>query len=614
MAKAKTPAWKRLLNALLLRDRTLMTKLLVFSAILVVVPMVFVGAISYRESSETLEGEAREYSWQIIEQVKHYVEDYLRDFEINTLKIVNHPDTAAFLRMTTLEEEDGLVVHNVRNVLKNSAYSRSDVTNITLVLDRVTVIDSADAANLATVRELEKEHWYDSVPATGLPMVYNRVIEWKGREEPVITIVKRIVNPSTLRPFGMLVIDVNYKRLQDVARKVQLGESGRGYLFILDEYGYYVYHPNVDKIGTMADSAVVERIRARDSGSFITNEGGAKQLLTFSRSDSLRWQLATSIPYDELMQSRGDMGRKIFISTAIFMAVAYVLAIGFAASLVGPIRRLHQHMRRVEIGDLSGKVPVHTSDEIGLLSMGFNKMTARLSQLLDEIYVSKLNETEMHLRQKETELKMLQAQINPHFLYNSLDTIRGMALEYDRDEIASMAGALARLLRYNVKEAGTTVAVRQELEIGEVYLRIQKFRFEEKLAYAFDVPAWAMEQQLPKLTLQPIVENAIVHGLEPSARPIRITVTAEREGPDAFVLTVADTGLGMTEERLRLVNDRLAGGVDVGSAGGGHIGIDNVHRRIRYVFGEAYGLTIRSKPGEGTEVAVRLPYREKQDL
>ena len=232
-----------IIRIILLRDRSLMTKFLVFSALLVVLPMLFVGLITYRQSSQVVEREARDYSLQIIDQVQLYVEDYLRDFEINTLKIINHPDTVDFLRMETLEEvESSEIIGSIRNVLKNSAYSRSDVLNITLILDDIQVVDSADEANDESAINLKEERWYHTIPLSGEPKIISRLIQWHEEDLPVISVMKRIVSPQTLKPFGMLIIDVNYKRLQDVAYRVKPGTSG--YLVIINEQGDYVYHPD----------------------------------------------------------------------------------------------------------------------------------------------------------------------------------------------------------------------------------------------------------------------------------------------------------------------------------------------------------------------------------
>lgn len=607
---------RRLVRAVLLRDRPLMTKLTVFSTLLVVAPMTLVGIISYRESARTLEREARQYSWQIIEQVTHYVEDYLRGFEIDTLKIVNHPDTVAFLKLKTSPEgaardadarrED--LAPAVRNVLQNSAYSQSDVTNITLILDDVLTISSAYQEGASSVTGIEREPWYETAPVTGPPRVYSRVIEWNGRREPVLSIVKRIGHPRTLEPFGMLVIDLNYKRLHDVARKVQLGESGRGYLFMVNGQGRLVYHPNPALIGTQADEDVFRAMRGQDSGSFVAAPEDGPYLFTFSRSRTLDWWIATAIPYGELTRSSAYIGRTILATATVTALAGLLLSAGLALSLLNPIKRLYRYMKRVEIGDLSGRVPVDTTDEIGKLTVGFNKMVDRLAHLLEEVYVSKLKETRMQLRQKETELNMLQAQINPHFLYNSLETIRGMALRHDVPEIGVMASALARLLRYNVKNAGAIVTVRDELEMVNVYLRIQQFRFEDKLIFRLDVPEWALGQRIARFTLQPVVENCIVHAVERSLGRTFVHLDAVRTGERSFEIRVRDNGPGIPPDELERLRCRLAYERPEEAA---HIGLLNVHRRLRHLFGETGGLRLDSVEGEGTEVGIMLPYEPR---
>jgi len=601
--------FRNLMRKLLLRDRSLMTKLTVYSALLVIIPMLFVGAIAYVLSSQTLESEARRYSWQIIEQVKRYVEDYLRGYELDTLKIVNHPDTVAYLKLETKEELSSPdMVASVRNVLKNFAYSQSDVTNITIVLDDLFTLQSANEEDIPIIEGLEHEPWYQSVPLTGPPQVYSRMIRWKGREEPVLSMMKRIVNPQTRDPYGMLIIDLNYKRLQEAASDIRLGESGQGYLFIIDHKGQIVYHPNMQRIGSSIAPSLLLTMQDTTSGSFVSGQDADRMLYTYSLSERFDWYVVTTIQYDELMSSRTWMGNTIFYTTAASMVIAFILSIGLASSIVRPIKRLYQYMRKVEKGDFTDRVKVESEDELGMLSASFNKMVARLAELVEEVYLSKLRATEMHLREKESELRMLQAQINPHFLYNTLETIRGMALEHDRMDIASMSAALARIMRYNVKQTDTDVTVRQEVEIVDVYLQIQKYRFEERLQYAIDMPDWAMDQRIVKLALQPLIENSIIHGLEPGGGQTHIRLTAEKLDKDSFCILISDDGAGMSVDRLEAIRASL----DDMQSDPSHIGLQNVHRRIRHLFGERYGLQVDSREGAGTAVRIVLPYADPE--
>ena len=157
-------------------------------------------------------------------------------------------------------------------------------------------------------------------------------------------------------------------------------------------------------------------------------------------------------------------------------------------------------MKDVETGNLDGRVVVESKDEIGQLSVSFNHLVGKLSLLLEEVYFSKLRETEMALKQKEIELKMLQSQINPHFLYNSLETIRGMALEENQESIATMSSTLGKLLRYNLKNNSATVSLAEEIKFCKMYLQIQEFRFEDRFEHSCDIPIWAMNLPVVKFS------------------------------------------------------------------------------------------------------------------
>ncbi|CAG7655896.1 sensor histidine kinase [Paenibacillus allorhizosphaerae] len=591
----------------LMRHLPLTVKLFLFSAFIVAVPLGLVGLISYERSADVLQSEANESSLQILEQVKSHVEYYVTDFEISTLRLLNHPDVVRLLKMRTLEEvQQSGIRKQVEQVLKNTTYSRSDISNITLMLDHLQTIDTAGFLSTVPAEELKKEYWYPGIPESGAPKLISRVIRYQdGRQEQVISIVRRVMSPYTLQPTGVMIVDINFKRIQEISEKVSIGRTG--FMFILDSQNHYVYHPDLQLVGTPGPENEFPEMIKNDHGSFISADS-PRSFLTYSRSPYLGWWLVTAIPYRELTDGITYIGHTIVWTIVITLAAAYLLGIGFAASLVRPIKRLRKYMRKVEVGDFSaGKLKVTSRDEIGQLTHGFNEMVKRLESLLEEIYFTRLRETEASLRQKETELKALQSQINPHFIYNSLETIRGMAFEHGMDDIAGMSASLAKLLRYNLKNDKPTVRLREELSFCEMYLRIQRYRFEERMTYELDVAEWAMEQPIVKFALQPIVENSMNHGIEPGIGRMQVQIGAYRDG-NAYVVSVKDTGVGMKPEVLERIREDLECR-DV-LAGGEHIGISNVHRRIVYLYGPLYGVSVQSAEGTGTVVCIRLPFEQ----
>lgn len=595
---------KILLHYLLLRDFSLTIKMLVYSAHLVVIPMIAVGFVAYHQSSEVLEKEAQQYSWQIIEQVKKNLEYYFLDFEISMLKITNHPDMNHFLTMTTSEEiEESGIRSKVQQVLYNAAYSRRDVTGITVILDDLQVIDTAGVKEYLPADNVKNEYWYKDVPQNGESIIISRFIKYQGRDEPVISIVKRLISPRTLKPVGMIITDINFNRISEITEMVTMGKTG--YMSILDSQGHYVYHPDTHELGHRAKFHSLESILENQShGSFIL-DNKKSELLTYSYSSNLGWTMLTLVPYNELTQGSQIIRKSIFGVTIIALIITYLIGITFASSIIRPIKRLQKFMRKVETGDFNEQIEVVSKDEIGMLYQGFNRMVIQLKQLLDEIYYTKLKETEMNLRQKEMELHVLQSQLNPHFLYNSLETIRGMALEKDMDDIASMSAALSRLLRYNLKESSQLITIKDELEVCELYLQIQKYRFEDRLDFSIDLPDWALKQKIPKFSLQPIIENCIHHGVALTFNQTIIQIRALKETTDSIILEVEDNGPGLDEEVLQMIHHDLQY-KDI-TKGGSQIGVVNVHRRIEYLFGSEYGLWIESECRKGTKVAIRLP-------
>ncbi|WJH36056.1 cache domain-containing protein [Paenibacillus sp. CC-CFT747] len=243
-------AWRKriraILRIILLRDCTMRTKLLVFSALLIVVPLCVTGLLSYLRSAEVLEKEAQQYSWQIIEQVNTHVGYYVNDFEISLLKIVNDPVINGFTKMSSRDELEGSgMTPAIKQVLRNAAYSRSDISNITVVLEGIRTIDALTNEAADPSNDPQEEDWYSRVGSNYEPKIFPRVVRFNDREEQVITIARRLVSPLTLQPIGMIIIDVNFKRFQEIAERVVVGRTG--YLYILDAEGRYVYHPNGER-------------------------------------------------------------------------------------------------------------------------------------------------------------------------------------------------------------------------------------------------------------------------------------------------------------------------------------------------------------------------------
>ena len=293
----------------------------------------------------------------------------------------------------------------------------------------------------------------------------------------------------------------------------------------------------------------------------------------------------------------GIMG---FVMLAMLVASAgiYILSYMFTR----PVGKLKNAMKKVEAGDFSVQVESKARDEIGQLIHSFNYMVNRLRQLIKEVYQQKL-------AQKNAELTALQAQINPHFLYNTLDSINWMLIEKGEWEISDVVVSLGDILKYSLHGEDMLVLFEEELKYIESYLCIQKNRLEDRLTVQMEIDERTKTCLVPKLILQPIVENAIIHGIEKKKEAGEIWIRAVIRG-GVFAIQVKDNGAGMKPEQLMKFRDSILSE----ETGGKHIGMRNVHRRIQLHFGEVYGLKIDSEWEKGTIVTILLPVKDQADV
>ncbi|MFC0211996.1 sensor histidine kinase [Paenibacillus chartarius] len=322
------------------------------------------------------------------------------------------------------------------------------------------------------------------------------------------------------------------------------------------------------------------------------------------RSPNTGWTYLHMTPFDLIFDQIVFIKQLVvFVFIGIFVIVI-LLGIRFSYSITRPIDDLIGRMKLAEKGDFeqANLLPAReppSMDEIGLLQRNFRLMIERINLLITENYANRL-------LIKETEFKALQAQINPHFLYNTLESINWMAKVNKQTQIASMVEALAFLLRNSIGLKEKIIPLSQELSIVRSYLTIQQFRFEDRLRFHLDVPESLLSRPIPKLTLQPLVENAIHYALEPTIEPCDITIRGW-ETSEAVCLAVEDTGPGMEPDVL----DKLRRG-ELQTKGTG-IGLLNIDERIKLAFGDAYGLKLEEASGEGARVIIMLP-KETEEI
>ena len=291
-----------------------------------------------------------------------------------------------------------------------------------------------------------------------------------------------------------------------------------------------------------------------------------------------------------------NLVRFSLLGMGLLLLLVIILSYYIPRSITMPITRISRVTDQVAKGNLSVRAAAESGAEARMLSDSLNAMIDKINELLDQV-------TTEQIRLRKAEFELLQAQINPHFLYNTLDTIVWLAEAGDQKRVVSMVGNLSDFFRTSLNQGKDIISIREELAHVRSYLEIQQVRYQDILRYEITVPEDLYEYKIPKITIQPLVENALYHGIKNKRGQGTITVTGKSK-ENGFVLYVRDNGIGMTQERL---NEVRAGIQKLSYTGKEIYGLYNVNERIRLNFGETYGISIESTYGEGTCVSISLP-------
>ncbi|MBS4208339.1 histidine kinase [Bacillus sp. FJAT-50079] len=394
---------------------------------------------------------------------------------------------------------------------------------------------------------------------------------------------------------GTLIIRVNLDKL--VRGLMEGSRQLDGHFVILN--GENIMYPNEynQSLEQLAYSFQTK------SGYDIQTIDNRKYFIVHMQSNNSNWTYLNVIPFHQIFEKTTMIKTFLWlVFICMFFIVAFI-GMRFARNLTSPLEKLAASMRHVQQGNFKEAkeetldIPNVHDDEVGKLHQSFLTMIDQIDELIHENYSKQITI-------KETEFKALQAQINPHFLYNTLESINWLAKSSGQQKISRMVESLGFLLRSSISLKEPLVTISEELQIVSSYITIQSYRFEERLDVHIEIEENLQNAQIPKLTLQPLVENAIQYGLEQMMEPCHIQITSEK-GKDHFKLIVEDNGPGMDATYLRKVRKG-----EVKTKGQG-IGLQNIDERIKLSFGEEYGVQIESEQGKGTRVIVSLPYGER---
>lgn len=399
------------------------------------------------------------------------------------------------------------------------------------------------------------------------------------------------------RPLGYIVVNVWADHFKQAYKSA---ESLNGTLLVVDRNGMTLFDSSGDGAGKPFDGAPYGIDDFRSAAS------NGEYVITAQESEKTGYWVMNIVSRDVIRRELGAMRRSLYGVLLACVLLALVISLVSAMLFSGRIKRLVLRMQALERGEFKTYPEPRSNDEIGYLERSFNRMTSRLEKHIQTAYV-------YQLKSKTAELKALQAQINPHFLFNTLESIRINALMNRDEQTARMIHLLGNLFRWNIKTPGMFVTLRQEMEYADAFIELELIRYADAFEVATEVPQKLLQLGVPKFILQPVVENAIKHGQMGVVEGGLITIEARVDEDARLVISVSDNGRGMDADALCRIRAGLDDpGAEAEDSYG--IGLSNVHQRLRILFGEPYGLSVDSEPGVRTAVMMTMPAMRKEEM
>ena len=580
-------------------NKSISDKLIIyfFGVILVVtITITTLGNLLYKNSINFSQNENTN---QIIKQINSNIESYVS----NTENIINYmsSDPRILKFLNDNKSENNYMEDEAYKSIYNFIKFNPEIAGIMIVNNNGDYI--SDVMNKVSRDSLKNEDWYSK--AYNKPDIIHLFTKPIGRNidnifsysaDEVFSMSKAVMDQSTGEIKGVILIDIKLDAIKNIIENSKPGTAG--FIYIMDSNKEIVYTPVNNIVYRIKD----EWIDNINNEIIIKKINGESYQLTKIDSAYTQWKTIGVFPESESLRVIKYMKYYSIVAAILALIIAQILVIIFTKSIVNPIQKLKRLMKKAQEGDLTVAFVSKYDDEIGELGDSFNTMVKEIDNLINLVQIEEKNK-------RKAEMNVLQAQIKPHFMYNTLDTIRWMAEEHNEEDIVEIIEAFTSLLRISLSNGKEIINVRDELRHVESYLTIQKIRYEEKLNYEIEFDESILNYKLIKLILQPLVENAIYHGIKEKRGNGKIIITAKVEN-NLLCFTVIDNGKGIEEDKLNKINNMLKDGYGKKNEIG--YGIFNVNARIKLIYGDEYGLTYKSIYGEGTTVELRHPIVESE--
>lgn len=582
------------------------------TAVLIIVTMCIMVTVFYMVFHSRAFNERGNYEEENLVNMEAYLNSYLEEVD-SIAKNVNYNYYLQDYLETVIKEEDDYVDSGIGKNMRSyemssqafsdTLLSRTDISSIMIFGKKKMLLNRSMYTYQKVALDYSKLDWY----AKAVAKPQDAIITGPNRhsffdtDDEVISLSREVQSYENGTFRGVILINLNMNKITEICNSFQ--EKQENFICIINDKGELVYEQQNGRERFAFDEKENRQelntaLGKTKESCFRLNYRGEKYLVTRTDMKTTGWTLVSMVPYKSVMAETMAISGVMILAVAITLIVTLLLLNRILTGVVKPLKKLEKYMVQVNPDNMDQRMEILTDDEIGHLSMKFNQMMDRIRNLKEQV----IEEQE---DKRKYELQALQAQINPHFLYNTLDSIIWMA-ETNDSNIVAMTEALAKLFRISLNKGNEEISLERELEHVKNYLIIQSMRYADKFTYEISAEPGVERCRTIKLILQPIVENCIYHGIKKKRGTGKITIRAYRREQN-LIIEVSDDGCGMPEEICRKI---LSDEIESEDISGSGIGVKNVNERIQLRFGKKYGLSYSSEEGVGTTVTYVLPYNE----
>ncbi|SFE94214.1 two-component system, sensor histidine kinase YesM [Paenibacillus algorifonticola] len=592
-----------------LGESNLRTKLLLLFTVLILLPLSLQGIVTYRHFSTTVNHKTEQFTIDIVQQINANLDRLLKDLERLSLMPLYDQMVLSILAKyngpmgsgTWALSDDYL---KMKLYTSGQAYNRPEIRGIHLISNSGILFSNVDAMSADAVWDSRRDTWFSDLNQSDgewiiipphEPSYYS-----SPSSEPYISVARIIREPKTLARLGYIIIDVKVEAFGQILSNLNFEQEAS--LLIVDDRQRLIFERveegGVSAYGELLKDGQLQELRNRQKKKL-----GSRDYLFVQHHSSYTGLSVISLTPLAVIQKESREMMTFTLWFAVFcVGIVTVLSVLLSYRITRPLIELKQAMSRAEQGNFNRRVTMLSNDEFGQLGRGFNKMMEEINRLFHEVFV-------LGMREKEAELSALQSQINPHFIYNTLESINMMAIQRKHAEVSDMVTALGKLLRYTIDKVDRQIQLREEIHFVDSYVRIQQIRYGGKLQVLYEIEDGVKDCLMPKLILQPLVENAVYHGIDGREEGGTIWISALRF-EDELLITVRDNGKGMGETEIEKLNEAICkqpANQSLQLSDQDKLGLNNIFQRIVLMYDKGSSLTVDGSPGQGLAVTITIP-------